>query len=66
MWLDLFLHAIEMTALNIEHIGTKYHEELMSIEREVVAQVISKAIQNHRQDPSYDSRPLIQLLMKFN
>lgn len=36
MWLELFYYAIEMTALNIEHISTKYHTELMQIDKEVV------------------------------
>lgn len=58
-WLDLFYYAIDLTAANIEHIAVKYQPDLLKIDKEIVAQVINKAIQMHRQDPSYDSRPLI-------
>ncbi len=58
-WLDLFYYAIDLTAANIQHIASKYEEDLLKIDKEVVAQVISKAINMHRQDPAYDSRPLI-------
>lgn len=64
-WLDLFYYSIDLTAANIEHVACKQQNELLKIEKEIVQQVINKAIQMHRQDPSYDSRPLIQLLMKF-
>jgi hypothetical protein len=47
-WLDLFYYALDLTAANIEHIALKYQKDLLMIDREVVAQVITKAITVHR------------------
>lgn len=36
MWLDLFLYAVELTAVNIEYISTKYQAELMQVDKDVI------------------------------
>jgi len=44
-WLDFFEYSMDLAAANIDHICSKYENELLQVDKDIVAMILDKAIQ---------------------
>ena len=63
-WLDFYYYTIDLTAANLSYISNYYIEQFPKLPEDSQDLVVAKALQIHRNDPVFDSRPVIQLIMK--
>jgi hypothetical protein len=64
-WLDLFYYCVEHCALHLQYIVSSQWDDLSSLQENIVAEIVSKAIQFHKADPHYEAKCLIRLVMKL-
>lgn len=65
-WLDFLYYCIEMAAMNLLYIAeTQWSDVSTRLSEQILSEVVSKTLQFYKCDPTYDSRALVQLIMKL-
>ena len=66
MWHKMFLYAIELAADSFDYIAKSFEAELLNtVDKDLVEQIIFRAIYLRRQDPSHDTEALISMMLKL-
>lgn len=63
-WLDFYYYTIDLSAANLSYISNFCIEQFHRLPEDTQDLVVAKALSIHRNDPVFDSRPVIQLIMK--
>lgn len=63
-WTDFYQYTLEYGAANIQWLARNQQAAFLQLPEETIFTILNKSIMMHRQDPTYDNTPIVEMLMR--